>query len=466
MDANLFVKDLFKQEGEPWQKKALGIISRPDPVVRLALAASAGVGKSWVDSAVLWWMMMCQFRGQHPLGSALSMTKDNLEKGLWAESKRFYTSSSILTDLFEFTGTKIYHRDSPGTWECSARSFPKDSDEDSQGEVLSGLHCENIFYVIDESGGIKPGVVDRLEQGLSTTNIVCGRAITSGNTLRRHSMLYRCSKDPNWEIINITGDPDDPNRSIRVDINWAREKIEKKGRKDPWVMAYVLGQFPDKDLHSLLTEEDVTEAMSRATTGVGQVVLGCDFARFGGDGNAFIVRKGQEIKELSEMGMSRTEALVARAIRLIDRHNVDVIAIDSTGGYGIGVADALIELGYNVYEVASSEEAPDDRHFLNMRAWMWRRMANWVLRGGCLPDDPELKEELSSVLYLYSKKGDKFQIESKDDIRKRIDRSPDKADALALTFVPPPMAPGHEEKVENVQRKRAEYDPIKKEFGR
>jgi len=62
-------------------------------------------------------------------------------------------------------------------------------------------------------------------------------------------------------------------------------------------------------------------------------------------------------------------------------------------------------------------------------------MADWVKRGGSLPPIPELVQELTSPTYTFNQ--GKLQLEDKDQIKARIGRSPDLADALALTFALP-----------------------------
>jgi hypothetical protein len=59
-------------------------------------------------------------------------------------------------------------------------------------------------------------------------------------------------------------------------------------------------------------------------------------------------------------------------------------------------------------------------------------MAEWIKDKGAIPDIPGLTEELTQVQYSF--KGDKIILEPKDELKKRISRSPDLADALAVTF--------------------------------
>jgi hypothetical protein len=66
-------------------------------------------------------------------------------------------------------------------------------------------------------------------------------------------------------------------------------------------------------------------------------------------------------------------------------------------------------------------------------------MAEWVKGGGALPHLPDLVAELTTPTYSFQ--GDRMQIEPKEQIKKRLGRSPDLADALALTFAWP-VVPG------------------------
>ena len=61
-------------------------------------------------------------------------------------------------------------------------------------------------------------------------------------------------------------------------------------------------------------------------------------------------------------------------------------------------------------------------------------MKEW-LENGWIPDDDDLAEQLTSLLYGYDGKF-RVQLESKKDARKRGVKSPDKADSLALSMLP------------------------------
>ena len=77
--------------------------------------------------------------------------------------------------------------------------------------------------------------------------------------------------------------------------------------------------------------------------------------------------------------------------------------------------------------------------YANKRAEMWGNLRDWLKGGGALPDDPELRADLTGVEYGYTATGE-IQLEKKEDMKKRGLASPDIGDALALTFAHPVRA--------------------------
>lgn len=90
---------------------------------------------------------------------------------------------------------------------------------------------------------------------------------------------------------------------------------------------------------------------------------------------------------------------------------------------------------------------------------MWMEMADWIKRGGALPPNPELVAELTGPTYFFN--AGKFQIEAKDQVKKRLGRSPDLADALALTFaLPDQPAQSQEFQLPSRYKSTLDYDPL------
>lgn len=190
-------------------------------------------------------------------------------------------------------------------------------------------------------------------------------------------------------------------------------------------------------------------------------ILGVDPARFGDDRSVIFKRQGlQSYPPLVYRGLNNME-LASRVATVINDWLPDAVFIDS--GAGAGVIDRLRQLNYDVIEVPFGGKASKEKLFINKRSEMWIEMAEWLKDGGAIPNDPILKQEISTPVYWYDAAGRRC-LESKDEIKKRLQGggSPDLADALALTFahnvVPKPRTA-----IERLQTKSVterEYDPL------
>jgi hypothetical protein len=475
-DAVQFVRDCFNADPDPWQLEALEAASKPGRK-RIALKACAGPGKTAVLAWLGWHRLVCfSAKNEHPKGSAVSITGENLRDNLWAEMARWQNESPFLLNAFVWTKERIVAKDHPETWFLAAKGWAKSADTDTIGRTLSGQHARFPFYLIDESGDMPPNMIKSAEQGL--TSCEDGLIITAGNTTSQTGLLYEVSTRGrgNWSVISITADPDDPRRTPRVDIEWAREQIALYGRENPWVMAYILGQFPPGSINALLSIEEVERAMNQhprpETFDWAQKRIGVDVARFGDDRTVLFPRQGIAAFLPIVMRHARDSAVsVAIASKVMqkkiewDREDESVYGsgddilsfFDDTVGWAHGAIDVMRAAGHSPYAIAFDRPANDPR-YANMRAEMWMKMAEWVKDGGSLPPIPELVGELTGPTYFFN--NGKFQIESKDQIKKRLGKSPDLADALALTFAMPDRPRGMAKLPNSVRTNQPKtYDP-------
>ncbi len=121
--------------------------------------------------------------------------------------------------------------------------------------------------------------------------------------------------------------------------------------------------------------------------------------------------------------------------------NPAALFVDQSG-LGAGVVDRLRQIGIPVLAIDFGGSPLDNRYF-DRRSEMYWKMADWLKRGGCIPDDIQLRQELVAPNFSYSATGKitKLKLESKSEMRKRGVLSPDMADALALTFAAPVASP-------------------------
>ncbi len=167
-------------------------------------------------------------------------------------------------------------------------------------------------------------------------------------------------------------------------------------------------------------------------------MMGVDPARFGTDRSVICCRQGvKAYAPLAFKGMDNM-TFAARIAQEIERFHPDGVFVDA--GCGGGVIDRLRQLGYTqIIEVAFGGTAIKSGQYANKRAEMWGEMAQWIKTVGVLPPDVALKEDLCHVCYDYDAAG-KLRLESKEKLKARTGKSPDLADALALTFAAPVQA--------------------------
>jgi hypothetical protein len=439
------VREEFGVEPDPWQAEMLVAFADPSPEKsRIAMKACKGPGKTAGLAWAIWNFMACYGRpGEHPKGAATSITGDNLDDNLWPEIQKWRSRSKYFEAAFEWTKTRIFARHHPETWFFSARTWQKTADKQQQANTLSGIHGAYVLFVLDESGGIPDSVMSTGEAVFSTRQPGDFlKIVQAGNPTHLEGPLYAACTTARhlWVVIEITGDPDDPQRSPRIDIEWARQQIRDYGRENPWVMVNVLGTFPPASINALLGPDDCAAAMRRQIASDvysgAPKVLGVDVAGEGDDRFVIFPRQGRVAFRPKIARNLKTQEQVAMVARASDVWGADGILVDATGGFGAGLIDGLQDAHYTVIPVHYAG-SPYDTRYLNKRAEMYFEAQAWVKGGGCLPNMPELQRELCAITYLFRK--DKFALQEKDQFKKLLGYSPDLADAFAETFAFPVM---------------------------
>lgn len=458
-----FVVDELHIEPDKWQAKALKLFPSQSAIEkRISLQACAGPGKSLLLAACGLNFLACYGEPQeHPKGAVVAVTGDNLKTNIWPEFSKLMSRSAFLSKAFKWTKERIYAVDHPETWFLAARSWSKDANAEEQGRTLSGLHAKRVLFLLDESGEIPTTVLKAAEQSLA--NCAWGKIMQAGNPTSHEGMLYAAATRlrHQWSVIAITGDPDDPDRSPRVDLAWAKDQIATHGREDPWVMSYILGQFPPTSINSLLSIEEVDAAMRRsylpAQLETSQKRLGIDVAREGLDKTSLFPRQGLQAFHPVNMSHERGNDVAARAVLAKNNWKWELCFVDDTGGYGSSVCDSFVQAGIDHIPVNFGGKALDPRYF-NKRSEMLFEMAKWIKGRGALPDIPTLRQELPALRYGFH--NGKMKVVEKDQIKKVIGRSPDDCDALALTFALPEMpARAHELMLRNTPNMKSDFDP-------
>ncbi len=254
---------------------------------------------------------------------------------------------------------------------------------------------------------------------------------------------YRIEPPPGWEPDEDEAAYADSYGLDAAQLYWRRRKIDDEFAGELWIFkqeypATPVEAFQSPHSHPLITPDVVGAARRTKAVSQGPKVMGVDVARQGTDRSAIALRQGRH----AWMTVARQDAdlmsVAGWVARLAQTHKPDAIFVDGSGGYGGGVIDRLREIGVpNVVEVQFGGRARDQDRYRDKRSEIWGEMAAWITRQSVeIPDEDDLQTDLVAPQHGHDSSG-RMWLERKEDMAKRGVSSPDKGDALALTFAEP-----------------------------
>jgi len=312
--------------------------------------------------------------------------------------------------------------------------------------LVEGAHADHVLLIVDEGKSVPPEMFDALEGLLAGDGEVMALAIsTPGVPVGRFFDIHRRAPGlEDWHATHVT--LENCIAAGRVSREWAEQRAKQWGETSAVYLNRVRGEFCTSDEESVIPLQWIEAAIERHHEWVEAgrpgsfVAAGVDVARSGRDKTTLALRFGLMIGELRRYSKQCTMTTTGHVVKVLDAFGglavVDVI------GVGAGVVDRLRELQHRTIAFNASERTDDrDRSgelsFLNKRAAAWWHMRELLdpaygAEVG-LPDDAGLIGDLCAPRWWINSSG-KVQIESKDDIRKRLGRSTDAADAVIQAF--------------------------------
>jgi len=309
---------------------------------------------------------------------------------------------------------------------------------------FQGFHSENILVICDEAPGVARDVLEGAESLMASGN---AHMLWIGNPTIPSGHFYDAFRLDNWARIAISA-YDTPNFSgeevpsglenVLISKGWVEEKRLEWGEDSALFDSRILGVFPDSTDEQLISLQAVESAVLRRVKPDGEVVMGVDVARFGSDETVIIVRQGDQVLDIQSRNQTDMMEICGLVQDTRTRFSVDRVQVDEIG-LGAGVIDRLREMGVEAVGVNSARKAAESDKYFNLRTELWFMIKEWVDHGS-LPDYPKLTEDLSAPQYSFTSRG-QYRLEGKDDIKKRIGRSTDFGDALAIALYQPPPKP-------------------------
>lgn len=329
----------------------------------------------------------------------------------------------------------------------------------NEPERMAGISGANVLFIVDEASGVPEPIFEAIEgnrAGGARVLLLSNPTRLSGEfhaAFHAKRQFYRTFSVSSRSTPNATGvGKPRPGLATR---EWCEEKALEWGVESSLYQVRVDGEFPRQGANAVIALALVEEALERMRAYLEEpfepsrgLDLGVDPARYGDDQSAIAPVRGElayAIRRARNLDGPELAGLVLDTVRELRqpgervRIKVDVI------GLGASCYDALNPkhnpavkaLGLEVYPLASSTAATSDG-FANLRAQLCFALRDW-LRDGLLPGDGKLEAELVAVEYAFDARG-RRTVTPKEELKLRLGRSPDGADALALAVYNPPTA--------------------------
>ena len=395
--------------------------------IQEAVASGHGIGKS---ALISWLIHFAISTHENTRGVVTANTEGQLRTKTWPELSKWH-NMFIAKDLFTYTATAIFSsdKDYEKTWRIDAIPWSKNSPES-----FAGLHNQGnrILVLFDEASAIDDVIWEVTEGALTDANteiIWCA----FGNPTRNSGRFRECFRKYRkfWNTYQIDS------RTVKIS-NKAKieEWLEAYGEDSDFFKVRVRGVFPSaSDLQFISTE--IADKAQKQVYKLGQfehlpVIIGVDPAWTGSDSLEIVMRQGYYMKSLASIPKNDDDWRMAQLIaQFEDEYKADAVFIDM--GYGTGIYSIGKQLGRK-WRLINFGGKSNDPVYLNMRAYMWGQMKEWLCEGGSIPpNDQGLYDDLTGPDAIIDKNGC-IQLESKESMKKRGLPSPNKGDALGLTF--------------------------------
>ena len=441
-----FARDVLRVK--LWEKQE-EVLSALPVHRRVAVKSGNGLGKGFSAAiAVLW------FLHTHNPAIVLSTapTFRQVRHLLWRQIHSLYRRAPEVLQ-----GNLLDTR-----WELGEDRYAMGLSADG-ADQFQGFHCPNMLIVVDEAEGVSDAIYEGIESVMTSAEprlLLLGNPTTASGVFRQafyqQRGIYHCITISALDSPNVkAGKVIFPGLTT---AHWVAERQEIWGKESPLYLARVLGQFADQAPDTLIRLSDVEAAAARwpreEATGEtakksangddpelpGEVALAVDVARFGSDRSVILRRRGTRVEEIRTFNGMDTMELAGWVAAAIREFQPTQTCIDEIG-VGAGVVDRLREQGYGVRGVNVARPAHQKEIFANLRAEGYWRLRELFAAGDiAIPQDQQLLGELASLSYGYDSRG-RILMESKDELRRRGLPSPDKADALMLSFLIPLARP-------------------------
>lgn len=417
-------KELYFNENTSYQKEALDKMAKPG---FYAYQWANGCAKTTTAALFILW-----FLDTHPGGKVITTagTWSQLVNQLWREVKMWNERSE--GTVVKQAGVNQSSINIAPDWFAFGRAAKSEA-------TFEGIHGQYVAVVMDEAKAIKPEIfsaVRRILRGNIGGKFWWVCLSSPGSPSGPFYDICQGDQANRWNVFRLSA-----YQSERVPLSQIHDDSEDLGENSPLFVAMDLGEFPDETDDTIIPISWVQAAIDREELIEDhKTAMAVDLARFGADETCFIRfdgRRASVVKTYTGKDLMTTVGYISQMAGTVAK-----IAIDDVG-LGGGVTDRCreLELGKKIIPVNAGAQARDPEKYANLGTeMMWNlREAfeeNYKSENGdviSIPNDKMLIHQLSARKFDITSNG-KIQIESKSKMKKRGERSPDRADTLSMAW--------------------------------
>lgn len=457
------VGELKEQDGpDEWQTEILLSIDKGlltiDQAIQIAIASGHGIGKS---ALVAWLILWALSTFEDTKGIVTANTETQLKTKTWAELAKWYRLF-IAKHWFKFTATAIFSvsPEHEKTWRFDMVAW-----SENKTEAFAGMHNagKRIIIIFDEGSAIPDAIYEVTEGALTDANTEI-MWFVFGNPTRGSGRFFDLFHKLRHRWLTRQIDSRSAKMSNKKQIN---QWIEDYGLNSDFVKVRVLGQFPSQSDRQFIPADVAAGGRGKHLRedqyNFAAKILVLDNAWTGGDKIVIGLRQGLAYKRLAKYDRNDNDIEIAGFLaKFEDEHQADAVFIDL--GYGTGVFSAGKSMNRTWQLIAFGGASPEPG-YLNLRAYMWSQVKQWLRDGGAYPDDQCIYDDLVGPEYGVVATGanaGKTFLESKEDMKARGLPSPNDGDAIAISFAFPvqPKVQRDGYGMKKTQMCNTTYDPL------
>jgi|TARA_Y100000310_G_scaffold171190_1_gene171395 hypothetical protein len=403
---------------------------------RTSVVGANSSGKDYTSGGIVLWWLQCWSEAKVIVTGP---TYRQVSDIIWREARRAYNWASA--DL----GGLMYDRDP--RYEITDERYAQGFSTDKPWNV-QGFHSPHLLVIVTEAHAMPQDAIEALKRLNPERLLLTGNPLALGgefyDSFHGNRELYKTVKiaaidTPNIDTIDpetgfATGRQVVPGMLTAEDVT---ERAKEYGVGSPMYVASILAEFPANLEESIVTLVQAEAAVALTIPLSGDfAVLGVDVARYGTDKTVMYRRQDRVARKVYEAQGRSLMAIVGRIMELIAADpTIKVVVVDDTG-IGGGVTDRLKELrprNVKIMPFIGGSRARMPR-FFNRIAECWWRMRQAFQDGNLdIEEDRALISQVTTRRYQL--RSDRvIQLERKEEMRKRGGKSPDEADALAMTY--------------------------------